>query len=171
MDNIKPRISKAGKKFFIVSITDTKQTVDVLFSKYLLEPDEEDKKKQNNFYSKNKKKVDPIKVKNALESGVPIVISCDAKVSPDRVSLFGKDAEILSLNTQLNGTLYITVKDENAVIALKKALDTIGPGYTNIEFNIIIDNKKVIIPLRDKYNITTENLERIKSINHIEFTF
>lgn len=150
VDTLKSRISKAGKKFYIANVSDTKGSIDILFSE---------------------RNMNTGRTKEYLESGKPVAIYCDVKCSPERTSLFGSTVEELSLNTQLNGTLHITIKDENAVPALKKTLEAIGPGYTHIEFNLTIGNKRVLIPLNDKYNITTENLELFKTINNIEFTF
>ncbi len=150
VDSIKSRISKSGKKFFIVSLSDKYGLMEILFFE----------KGMNN-----------LKTKENLESGKPVIISCDTKYSDGRLSFFGNGAEIISLNTQLNGTLNIDVKDVDAVSALKKVLNTIGPGYTHVSFNVFIDGKKVVVPLRDKYNITTENLEFFKSINNISFYF
>ena len=150
VDTLNSRISKAGKKFYIANVSDTKGSIDILFSE---------------------RNMNTGRTKEYLESGKPVAIYCDVKCSPERTSLFGSTVEELSLNTQLNGTLHITIKDENAVPALKKTLEAIGPGYTHIEFNLTIGNKRVLIPLNDKYNITTENLELFKTINNIEFTF
>lgn len=150
VDNIKSRFSKAGNKFYIVSVSDTKGTVEILFSE------------RNMNFGKNEE---------YLKSGQPVAISCDVKTNNERVSIFGGNVEILSINTQLNGTLHIIVKSEEAVSSIKKTLGAIGRGYTNIEFTVFADNKKVIIPLRDKYNITTENLELFKTIKNIEFSF
>ncbi|MDE6223990.1 MAG: DNA polymerase III subunit alpha, partial [Alphaproteobacteria bacterium] len=143
VDNIKSRFSKAGNKFYIVSVSDTKGTVEILFSE------------RNMNFGKNEE---------YLKSGQPVAISCDVKTNNERVSIFGGNVEILSINTQLNGTLHIIVKSEEAVSSIKKTLGAIGSGYTNIEFTVFADNKKAIIPLRDKYNITTENLELFKTI-------
>lgn len=150
VDNIKSRFSKAGNKFYIVSVSDTKGTVEILFSE------------RNMNFGKNEE---------YLKSGQPVAISCDVKTNNERVSIFGGNVEILSINTQLNGTLHIIVKSEEAVSSIKKTLGAIGRGYTNIEFTVFADNKKAIIPLRDKYNITTENLELFKTIKNIEFSF
>lgn len=150
VDNIKSRFSKAGNKFYIVSVSDTKGTVEILFSE------------RNMNFGKNEE---------YLKSGQPVAISCDVKTNNERVSIFGGNVEILSINTQLNGTLHIIVKSEEAVSSIKKTLGAIGSGYTNIEFTVFADNKKAIIPLRDKYNITTENLELFKTIKNIEFSF
>ncbi|MGN0929911.1 MAG: DNA polymerase III subunit alpha [Alphaproteobacteria bacterium] len=150
VDSIKSRFSKAGNKFYIVSISDTKGTVEILFSE------------RNMNFGKNEE---------YLRSGQPVAISCDIKTNNERVSIFGGNVEILSINTQLNGTLHITIKNEDAVSSIKKTLNAIGPGYTHIEFTVFVDNKKAIIPLRDKYNITTENLELFKTIKNIEFSF
>lgn len=150
IDGIKSRISKAGNQFYIVHISDTKGNLDILFSE---------------------KSMNMGATKENLESGKPVIISADIKVNERGVSVFGGKTEVLSLNTQLSGTLKITIKNIDIIPALKKTLEGIGPGYICINLIIIDNNKKSFIILPEKYNITSENLELFKTINDIEYSF
>lgn len=117
------------------------------------------------------KKTDTDENRKISYKGNPVKISCDLKKNENRTTLFLSDIEGLSIQSQINGTLHITIRDPDSVSALKKILNSVGPGYTHVEFTIYTDNKKVLLPLRDMYNITGENLELFKTINNIDFSF
>ena len=146
----KAKISKAGNRFYIVSISDSTGTTDILFSE---------------------KNMSAGRTREAIESGRPVAISCDTKVSDDRMSLFGSAAECLALNTQVNGAVMITVRDADAVATIKKAADAIGPGYASITLAIEAGGRRALVALPSRYNLTAENLELLKRINGAEVSF
>lgn len=201
IDNIQKRISKNNREYYIITITDKKGSAEVLFFPKKEEEEEKNKKKINHYAERYKKdnmpkkqitiamieqywdnpankKKEHFENKNKENNeetisyaGNPVIISCDLKKSEDRTTLFLYDIEVLSNKSQINGTLHITIKDPDSVSAVKKVLTSIGPGYTHVDLTVYTDNKKVLLPLRDMYNITGENLELFKTINNIEFSF
>ncbi len=169
IDDVKKRISKKGKEYYIITISDKKGSIEALF----FNREKKEDKKENPYMEKFRKRSDINSdiIEQYWKEGHPVLITCDLKKNMDRSTLFISDIEILSIQSQINGTLHITIRDPDSVSALRKVLTSIGPGYTHVDFTIYADNKKVLLPLRDMYNITGENLELFKTINNIEFSF
>jgi hypothetical protein len=87
------------------------------------------------------------------------------------MSLFGASASALSMNAQINGTVRITVRDPEAVATIRKTADAIGPGYTTLVLAVPDGDRRALVALPQRYNLTAENLELLKRISGIEISF
>ncbi|MDR3126527.1 MAG: hypothetical protein LBT92_02755, partial [Rickettsiales bacterium] len=150
LEDVRDKVSKAGNPYRLVRVADKTGYVDVMF-----------------FDRRDRKAGIPM---DALGSAV--VVDADVKVGDDgRVSLFGNSVEKLGLDQALSGTLRIIVGGADAVVGIKKALDSIPPGYCGVELVVRDGGREAAIPLPGRLAITAETLDLFKSIGQVEVEF
>jgi DNA polymerase-3 subunit alpha len=150
VESVRSRIARSGNRFHIITISDARGSTEILFSE------------RGMAAGRNRE---------LINGENPVAISCDAKVNGERISLFGSAVEELALNTKISGAVNITVREEEAVAALRKTLASIGPGYTSVNLIVADGGKRASVRLAERYNITTETIESFKEISGVEVGF
>ena len=160
VERVDERISKAGKQYLSVKVSDQFGIVNVLFfaSKKLKPKEQED-------YFNN--------IKSILLSDKPILIESDLKYNSEKndITLFAKNCQILKFDIQFTGDLNLILSNPDSIIALYKIFESIYEGGTTIYLNVKTNDKFVRIKLLEKKLITPESLLQIKNLNGVVIEF